>query len=135
MDNLNITAKDNLTGENSPVNAPSYKLGVALSGGGARGFAHAGALKALEEAGYKPDVIAGVSAGAIAGVLYAAGLPPQEILTLFSKLKFTDFCTLSLKNGEGVFSLNKFKRFIERIIGVSRLEDMKIPLYIGDKYL
>ena len=54
---------------------PPYRLGVALSGGGARGFAHVGALKALEEAGMKPDVIAGVSAGAVAAVMYAAGVP------------------------------------------------------------
>lgn len=111
--------------------SPQYKIGVALSGGGARGFAHAGALKALEEAGYKPDVIAGVSAGSVAGVLYAAGLPPEEILTLFSKVKFTDFCTFNIKNGEGVFSLNKFKKFIERSTGVSKIEDLKIPMYIG----
>lgn len=112
-------------------NMRPYKIGVALSGGGARGFAHAGALKALEEAGYKPDVIAGVSAGSVAGVLYAAGLPPEEILTLFSKVKFTDFCTFNIKNGEGVFSLNKFKKFIEKSTGVNRIEDLKIPMYIG----
>ncbi len=40
-----------------------YKVGLVLSGGGARGFAHAGALKALEEMGIKPDIVAGVSAG------------------------------------------------------------------------
>ena len=113
------------------ANAPQYKLGVALSGGGARGFAHAGALKALDEAGFKPDVIAGVSAGSVAGVLYAAGVPPEEILTLFSKVKFTDFCTLSLKNGEGVFSLNKFKKFIEKVTGVTKIEDLRIPMFIG----
>ncbi len=131
METQNIVGNSQFTESQSQAATPRYKLGVALSGGGARGFAHAGALKALEEAGYKPDVIAGVSAGAVAGLLYAAGLSPQDILTLFSKVKFTDFCTLSIKNGEGVFSLNKFKRFIERIAGVSRLEDLKIPLYVG----
>lgn len=63
---------------------PPYRLGVALSGGGARGFAHVGALKALEEAGMKPDVIAGVSAGAVAAVMYAAGVPLDEMLSLFT---------------------------------------------------
>lgn len=63
---------------------PPYRLGVALSGGGARGFAHVGALKALEEAGMKPDVIAGVSAGAVAAVMYAAGVPPRrDALTVY----------------------------------------------------
>ena len=53
-----------------------FKLGVALSGGGARGFAHAGALMAIEEAGLRPDVVAGVSAGAVIAVLYAGGVSP-----------------------------------------------------------
>lgn len=110
---------------------PRYRLGVALSGGGARGFAHAGALKALEEAGYRPDVIAGVSAGSVAGVLYAAGVSPDDILRLFTELKFTDLCTLNLKGGESVFSLTKFKRFIEKHTGVSLLEQLGIPTYIG----
>ncbi len=68
-----------------------YRLGVALSGGGARGFAHAGALKAIEEAGLKPDIIAGVSAGSIVAVLYAAGVHPENMLKLFSERAFTDF--------------------------------------------
>lgn len=108
-----------------------YRLGVALSGGGARGFAHVGALKALDEAGLKPDVVAGVSAGSIAGVLYAAGVPFDQMLAMFSQTKFTDFCKLSISNGEGVFSLGKFKKFIEKATGVERLEELKIPTYIG----
>ncbi|MFP4065078.1 MAG: patatin-like phospholipase family protein, partial [Bacteroidales bacterium] len=44
-----------------------YKYGLVLSGGGTRGFAHLGAIKALEEHGIKPDIISGVSAGAIVG--------------------------------------------------------------------
>ena len=51
-----------------------YKIGLVLSGGGARGFAHLGLIQALNEAGIFPDVISGTSAGAMAGVLYADGL-------------------------------------------------------------
>ncbi|MDD4310790.1 MAG: patatin-like phospholipase family protein, partial [Candidatus Cloacimonetes bacterium] len=54
-------------------------LGYALSGGGARGFAHIGVLKVLEEEGIKPDYIAGSSIGAIIGAIYAMGYTPQEI--------------------------------------------------------
>lgn len=120
--------------ETEPVpeaSRPKYKLGIALSGGGARGFAHIGALKAIEEAGLKPDVIAGVSAGSIAGVLYAAGIPLDEILPLFKDAGFTDFCTLSLRDGGGLFKLPGLKKFMLKNTRVTRLEDLKIPTYIG----
>src|SRR5512133_2088829 len=55
------------------------KLGVALGGGGVRGFCHIGVLKVLEEEQITIDVIAGTSAGALIGGAYAAGLSPQEI--------------------------------------------------------
>ncbi len=110
---------------------PPYRLGVALSGGGARGFAHVGALKALEEAGMKPDVIAGVSAGAVAAVMYAAGVPLDEMLSLFTSTKFTDFARLSLIHGDGMFSLMRFKQFIEEATGIDRLENLRIPTYVG----
>lgn len=110
---------------------PPYRLGVALSGGGARGFAHVGALKALEEAGMKPDVIAGVSAGAVAAVMYAAGVPLDEMLSLFTSTKFTDFARPSLMHGDGMFSLMRFKQFIEEATGIDRLENLRIPTYVG----
>lgn len=110
---------------------PPYRLGVALSGGGARGFAHVGALKALEEAGMKPDVIAGVSAGAVAAVMYAAGVPLDEMLSLFTSTKFTDFARPSLIHGDGMFGLMRFKQFIEEATGIDRLENLRIPTYVG----
>lgn len=110
---------------------PPYRLGVALSGGGARGFAHVGALKALEEAGMKPDVIAGVSAGAVAAVMYAAGVPLDEMLSLFTSTRFTDFARPSLIHGDGMFSLMRFKQFIEEATGIDRLENLRIPTYVG----
>ena len=54
-----------------------YFLGYALSGGGAKGFAHLGALRVLEKCELKPDIIAGTSAGALAGVFYADGYHPE----------------------------------------------------------
>lgn len=110
---------------------PPYRLGVALSGGGARGFAHVGALKALAEVGMKPDVIAGVSAGAVAAVMYAAGVPLDEMLSLFTSTKFTDFARPSLIHGDGMFSLMRFKQFIEEATGIDRLENLRIPTYVG----
>jgi len=122
----------NIPGKHDTIKRPAqHKLGVALSGGGARGFAHIGVLKALEEAGLKPDIIAGVSAGSVAAVLYAAGVPLDDMLSMFASCKFTDFCKLSISKGEGVFSLTKFKKFIEQATGVERIEDLNLPTYIG----
>lgn len=61
------------------------KLGVALSGGGIRGIAHAGALKALEDNGIKIDIIGGTSAGALISSLYALGYSPYYIYILFKR--------------------------------------------------
>ena len=61
------------------------KLGVALSGGGIRGIAHAGALKALEDNNIKIDIIGGTSAGAMISTLYAMGYTPYYIYMLLKR--------------------------------------------------
>ncbi len=108
-----------------------FRLGVALSGGGARGFAHAGAIKALEEAGYHPDIIAGASAGAVIAVLYSAGITPDRITELFTKSKFTDLCRLRI-TGRGIFDMSRFRTLIAKAIApIHNLEELRIPTYIG----
>lgn len=111
--------------------ARPYRLGLALSGGGARGFAHVGALLALEEAGLKPDVIAGVSAGSVVAVLYAGGVRPLEIANLFARTGFRTFAELSLGSG-GLFKIEKFGNFVLNSLGGKHLiEELDIPTYIG----
>lgn len=61
----------------------SRRLGIVLSGGGSRGIAHIGVLRALMEQGIQPDCVAGVSAGAVIGALYANGLSAAEMLDFF----------------------------------------------------
>ncbi|MCL2132459.1 MAG: patatin-like phospholipase family protein, partial [Lentimicrobiaceae bacterium] len=61
-------------------NLPQY--GIVLSGGGALGFAHIGALMALEEAGIEIDVVSGASMGSIVGAMYAYGYSPQEMIDI-----------------------------------------------------
>ena len=63
-------------------------IGIALSGGGVRGIAHLGVLKALNEAGIYPSKVAGSSAGAIAGALYCSGYTPDEILDIVLHTNF-----------------------------------------------
>lgn len=105
-------------------------IGVAFSGGGARGFAHAGALKALEELGIKPSVVAGVSAGAVIAALYSAGVKPEDMLEVFSDVKFSTSCELSLTGG-GIFKIDRFLRFIDtQLRGFKNIEDLPIPTHI-----
>lgn len=107
-----------------------YKTGIALSGGGARGFAHAGALKALEEAGIKIDIIAGVSAGAVVSVLYSGGVRPDDMIHLFDNTGFTHLVDFRLGGG-GLFNIDKFMRRVMRAIAPHKnLEDLKIPVYV-----
>ena len=106
-----------------------YKLGLALSGGGVKGFAHAGALKALEEFGYKPDIISGTSAGAVAGALYVAGYSPKEICDLFKNKSFSNFTNITIPTS-GLFSPAKFVDFLKQNITYSNIEDLPIPMRI-----
>lgn len=106
-----------------------YRIGLVLSGGGARGFAHAGALKALEEVGIKPDIIAGVSAGSVVTAMYASGMTPEEIITSFADVKFSDFAELGVPR-DGFFSMDGFRKFLKKKIPFERIEDLPTPAMI-----
>ena len=107
-----------------------HEIGIALGGGGARGFAHLGALQALSERGIKPDIISGVSAGAIAGAFIASGKSPRDAFDIIRKYKFTDLTTFNIPK-TGLFSLEKMRKIIKDHIKVNYIEDLKIPLIIG----
>ena len=85
------------------------KLGLALSGGGIRGIAHAGALKALEDNGIKVDVIGGTSAGALVASLYALGYSPYYIYILFKRYskEIVGINSAPIISGIGSFMMNK----------------------------
>lgn len=101
------------------------KLGLALGGGAARGWAHIGVLRALDRAGIRPDIIAGTSIGAVAGSCYAAGkldelegfareLTPRRVLS---------YLDLNLK-GTGLISGQKLCDRLEKHLGSTRIEDL-----------
>lgn len=71
-----------------------HKTGIVLSGGGAKGYAHIGALMALEERGIEPTAVAGTSMGAIIGIFYAAGYRSKEIYDIVVKEKFDSLFTV-----------------------------------------
>lgn len=104
-----------------------YKLGVALSGGGAKGFAHLGVLQALNEKGLYPEIISGTSAGAFAGVLYADGYTPKEILAFFQNKAFREFAEFTIPHG-GFFKSDGFRSFLKKHLRSGTFDDLKIPL-------
>ena len=106
------------------------KIGIALSGGGVKGFAHLGVLKALEEKGIEADVLAGVSAGAIVGSFIAAGKKPLEVMELINESDFFDFAKLSLPD-RGIFTLDNMTENLEKSLGIKSFEELKIPFYVG----
>lgn len=87
------------------------KIGLVLSGGGARGFAHLGLLKALDEFGVKVSAISGVSAGGLVGALYAQGLSPEEILEVGKSSLNFGFGSLFLRRGR-FLSLETIKKIL-----------------------
>ncbi|MFA5850468.1 MAG: patatin-like phospholipase family protein [Bacteroidales bacterium] len=105
-----------------------HKLGLTLSGGGVKGFAHAGALMAMEEFGLKPDVISGTSAGAIVGALYSSGHSPDNIRKIFKAKYFNSFVELTIPK-RGLFGTSDFIRFLKDNILADTFEELKIPLY------
>ena len=101
------------------------KVGLALSGGGARGYAHLGALKAFEEFGIKFDFVSGTSAGSLVGAFYCAGYSYDQIFNLASTLKLKDIRTNKL-----VFLPSKTEKLEELItenLGDINIQDLKIP--------
>ena len=106
-----------------------YKVGVALSGGGARGFAHCGALLALEEMGIRPDIMAGVSAGSVVTALYGAGMRPEEIVKAFADVKFGDLAEFTIPR-DGFFSIVGLRNFLRKNIPYADIADIPFPTVI-----
>ena len=71
------------------MNTFKYNIGYALSGGFIKGFAHLGIMQALHEHGITPNILSGVSAGALAAVFYADGREPYHIIELFEPVSYT----------------------------------------------
>ncbi|MFT2007627.1 patatin-like phospholipase family protein [Pontibacter sp. 13R65] len=106
------------------------KIGLALSGGAARGVAHLGVLKALEELEIKLDLISGVSSGAIAGVFYAAGFSPEEILRLIKELSVFKIAR-PIFGKLGLMHLDEVEKLFEKYLGADAVfEKLKIPVII-----
>jgi NTE family protein len=102
------------------------KLGIALSGGAARGFAHLGVLKALSENGIPLDYIAGTSAGSFAGAAFATGASVAEIIEMSKKISWFRMTGFSYST-KGLLSNAAMGDFINRHFPVKTFEDLPIP--------
>ncbi len=104
----------------------SKKVGIAFSGGGARGFAHLGVLKALAEHQIPIDLVSGVSAGAFVGGAVASGLSPAEIIEMSRKIRWLGVAGFSY-SPRGLLSSAPMGTFIEKNFRATRFEDLKLP--------
>lgn len=106
-----------------------HKLGIVLSGGGARGFAHIGVLRALNENGIYPDAISAVSAGSIVGVLYADGYSPTEIYEIFSRLDIYKILKF-YRPAFGMLRADGLQKTLQQYLRAKSFEELTIPLCV-----
>ena len=106
------------------VASKTVKLGLALGGGAARGFAHIGVIKALEAQGIIPDIVVGTSAGAVVGALYAAGNNGFELQKLAHKLDETKLADWSMPD-RGVLKGEGLQKFVNDAVANRPIEALK----------
>jgi NTE family protein len=100
-------------------------IGLALGGGAARGWAHIGVVKALHDAGYAPDVIAGTSIGAVVGGCYAAGRLDELERFARSLTKRRVFGLMDFHIGSGIIGGERLRRLLDRHLEDARIEHLK----------
>lgn len=106
------------------------KIGIALSGGGARGIAHLGVLKALDEAGIEISAISGTSAGAIAGALYANGYDPEEVLNIIISTSFFRLIRPAISK-TGILKMSPAEGIYRKYLPHNDFAKLKIPLTVA----
>ncbi len=105
------------------------KIGLALSGGAARGLAHIAVLETLEEEGIPIHAIAGTSAGSVVGALYCAGMPLSRIEHILVHAKWTDILKFTIPK-QGFISSEGIYRFLEEILPIKRFSSLPLPLAV-----
>ncbi len=103
------------------------KLGFALGAGGSRGVAHVGFLKAMEEAGIKPDYIVGCSMGSVVGAAYASGMSLERMQKAIKSLRLFDLVSIGKKGG--LFDTKKMRELLRYYIGEVAFEELQIPFH------
>ncbi len=109
-----------------------FSIGIALAGGGAKGMAHFGVLQVLEESGISFDVMSGTSAGAMAGIIYAAGMTPQDSINHFQEELTPSKLFRCLPNWPNWYLVSQYRRrawegMLRKYLHQWRLEQLSIP--------
>lgn len=110
-----------------------FRIGLALGGGAARGFAHIGAIKVLEANGIVPDLIVGTSAGSVIGALYAAGYSGYQLHELALKMdeaEIADWAVPFLGKYGGLIKGEALQNYINRMVRNKPIEQLAKPLGI-----
>lgn len=118
-------------GESAAPSVQGPKVGLALGGGAARGFAHVGVIQVLEEAGIRPVLVTGTSAGSLVAALYASGKTGsqlQQIAETMEEAVFADW-TLPLFS-RGMLRGDALARYVHQQVGGRNIEDAVLPLGI-----
>jgi NTE family protein len=105
-------------------------LGLVLTGGSARAYAHIGVLEVLEKAGIVPDFIVADSMGAVVGMLYAAGLPPIDIADLVTQIPPETYLSVVLPTHGGFINTDAFVAAVKMMVGDMDLSDTMIPIIV-----
>jgi NTE family protein len=105
------------------------RIGLALGGGAARGFAHIGVIQVLEEHGIRPDVVVGTSAGSLVAALYASGKGGVELGTLAQTMDETEITDWSFP-GRALIRGEALARYVREHTGGKMIEQMRLPLGI-----
>ncbi len=113
----------------SPEQKPQPKIAVALGGGFARGLAHIGVLKVLEEENIPISFIAGTSVGALLGATYCSGVSAKEMEEIAGLVRFKHFAKWTISR-YGFASNERMIGFLERILKCKTFEDLRIPLAV-----
>ena len=104
-------------------------IGLVLSGGGLKGMAHIGIIKALNERDIYPDIISGVSAGAIVGALYANGTSPLNMLDFFKETPLFKYNFFTIRT-PGLYDTEKYYLFFSKYFGKDSFDILEKELFI-----
>ena len=106
-------------------------IGLVLTGGSARAFAHLGVLKYLEEQGVEHDFIVSNSMGSIIAMLYAAGLSPDQILSVITSGELSTFFKMTAPLNGGILDPTGFKGLVQSVVGTElQIDDLAIPIMV-----